>query len=261
MADADYRRLAPACCNKVELRRASGRRPRGPFRCGFCGVSYTTTRKIGEGERFCTRECAFAFRSAQSIARAQAKDAAKQFTQLSNCIDCGASKHGRAKRCDRCAVAEQAHLSRIRYRFLNQKGSRLCPYCGAEWSAVSRVGVRLHCFTIECEQKHAAVAKRGKAIAKRGTKNHQSRAKRYGVERRYFNPVEVLQRDGWRCRLCGIKTPQRLRGSTEPNAPELDHIVPLSQGGSHTKQNTQCTCRRCNAAKGSKPLGQALLFG
>jgi 5-methylcytosine-specific restriction endonuclease McrA len=31
-------------------------------------------------------------------------------------------------------------------------------------------------------------------------------------------------------------------------APTLDHIVPLSKGGSHTYDNLQCACFRCNCA-------------
>lgn len=52
-------------------------------------------------------------------------------------------------------------------------------------------------------------------------------------------------------RLCGCGTPKRLRGSYEPSAPELDHVVPLAMGGTHTWGNVKCSCRRCNGAKGA----------
>ena len=64
-----------------------------------------------------------------------------------------------------------------------------------------------------------------------------------------FSPFAVFNRDGWSCVACGIDTPKHLRGSYESNAPELDHVVPLSKGGSHTMANTQCLCRSCNADK------------
>lgn len=79
-----------------------------------------------------------------------------------------------------------------------------------------------------------------------------------GSER--FDPIEVLKRDGWRCHLCGCKTPERLRGTYASNAPELDHIVPLSKGGQHTKANTACACRRCNGAKSDQIAGQPSLL-
>lgn len=67
-----------------------------------------------------------------------------------------------------------------------------------------------------------------------------------------FDPIEVLERDGWVCQHCGRPTPKELRGKMVDNAPELDHKIPLTAGGKHTRANTQCLCRRCNAAKGDR---------
>jgi 5-methylcytosine-specific restriction endonuclease McrA len=66
-----------------------------------------------------------------------------------------------------------------------------------------------------------------------------------------FNPFKVFDRDGWKCQICGTKTPKSLRGTYKPNAPELDHILPIGKGGEHSYCNTQCACRRCNGAKSS----------
>ena len=76
-----------------------------------------------------------------------------------------------------------------------------------------------------------------------------------------FNPFKVFDRDGWKCQICGIKTPKFLRGTYKPNAPELDHIVPISKGGQHTMTNAQTSCRSCNATKSNgAPIGQMGLF-
>ena len=49
----------------------------------------------------------------------------------------------------------------------------------------------------------------------------------------------VFQRDGWRCKLCG------LRGKLE-----CDHVVPLHLGGDPWDQeNLQTACRTCHIAK------------
>jgi len=89
----------------------------------------------------------------------------------------------------------------------------------------------------------------------------KKRALRAGVP---FEPVDVLAvlgRDGWRCQICGIATPRRLRGTIRPNAPELDHRTPIKLGGGHTYENCQCACRSCNAAKAARsPRGQINLF-
>ncbi|AIA05414.1 HNH endonuclease domain-containing protein [Streptomyces noursei] len=68
-----------------------------------------------------------------------------------------------------------------------------------------------------------------------------------------FDPSEVFERDGWRCYLCGVVTlPNADRYA--PRKTTLDHVVPLVNGGSHTRKNTRCACRQCNVRKGARPL-------
>jgi 5-methylcytosine-specific restriction endonuclease McrA len=40
----------------------------------------------------------------------------------------------------------------------------------------------------------------------------------------------------------------------EKNSIELDHVIPLSRGGSHSIGNLVAACRTCNASKGSKTI-------
>lgn len=75
------------------------------------------------------------------------------------------------------------------------------------------------------------------------------------------NPLDILRRDKWKCHLCGIKCPKRLRGTTDDRAPEVDHIVPASKGGTNDPSNLACACRRCNRHKGAAEIGQLRLFG
>ncbi|MGZ4431542.1 MAG: HNH endonuclease, partial [Gaiellales bacterium] len=51
-------------------------------------------------------------------------------------------------------------------------------------------------------------------------------------------------RDNWRCSYCG-----RDGG---PNDLTVDHVKPLSRGGSHTWDNVVAACRRCNHRKGNR---------
>lgn len=75
------------------------------------------------------------------------------------------------------------------------------------------------------------------------------RARARGVAWEKFWPAEILQRDNWTCQLCGDPTPRELRGTTDPKAPEVDHIIPLGPGP-HSRVNSQCLCRDCNRKKG-----------
>ncbi len=87
------------------------------------------------------------------------------------------------------------------------------------------------------------------------------KAKQRAVTVEAFDPISILERDGWRCQICGVKTPKRLRGTYDDRAPEIDHIVSLAAGGVHAPWNVQCACRACNLDKSDgPPAGQIGLF-
>jgi 5-methylcytosine-specific restriction endonuclease McrA len=114
-------------------------------------------------------------------------------------------------------------------------------------------------YCCHCAAQRRLEAKR-RSPARRADKAYRKAIHRgltLGAEK--FDPLEVLARDGWRCHICGVSTPKRLRGTYDGRAPELDHIVPLARGGQHTRLNTACACRRCNGMKANKPLGQLRL--
>ena len=62
------------------------------------------------------------------------------------------------------------------------------------------------------------------------------------------------------CKTCHIEFIAKQLDNRAPNAPELDHRIPISKGGGHLYNNVQCLCRRCNGLKsnhnnnGQKPL-------
>lgn len=56
------------------------------------------------------------------------------------------------------------------------------------------------------------------------------------------------ERLGWRCVYCGDPLPKS-------NA-TMDHVVPLSRGGSNGIENIVPACRPCNASKGNRLLGE-----
>ena len=76
------------------------------------------------------------------------------------------------------------------------------------------------------------------------------------VIRDRVDPYEIFDRDKWKCRKCGVETPIELHGTYKPNAPVMDHIIPVTLGGPHTRTNLQCLCRKCNATKSARYKGQ-----
>lgn len=57
--------------------------------------------------------------------------------------------------------------------------------------------------------------------------------------------VQVLMRDGNRCRICGVECSGGLHNI------HFDHIVPWSKGGETVLGNLQVLCSACNEAKGN----------
>ena len=55
----------------------------------------------------------------------------------------------------------------------------------------------------------------------------------------------ILQRDGFRCQICGASAAQGAKL-------EVDHIIPVSKGGLTIPQNLRTLCESCNRGKRDK---------
>ena len=64
-----------------------------------------------------------------------------------------------------------------------------------------------------------------------------------------FSRHNIYLRDGNRCQYCGHKF-----SSSELS---LDHVIPLSRGGSSTWENVVCACLSCNVRKGNRTPHEA----
>lgn len=70
---------------------------------------------------------------------------------------------------------------------------------------------------------------------------------RWGVYNVPFSRKALMVRDDFTCQYCG----------ESPSALTLDHIVPLSRGGSTSWTNTVAACAKCNARKGNRTPEEA----
>jgi hypothetical protein len=61
---------------------------------------------------------------------------------------------------------------------------------------------------------------------------------------------EVFKRDDFTCRYCGKKSPEVVL--------EVDHVVPVVEGGSDDAMNLVTSCWACNSGKSSVPLNQVM---
>lgn len=165
-------------------------------------------------------------------------------------------------RCEECCVRVDGKQSGTRFcspacnaRFFHKQATeekraeRTCPECAVVFIPEYGRAHSTYCST-------ACATRRNRRVRRK-----IERARLRGAKTEPVDPIKVFDRDGWRCHMCGVKTPRRLRGSFKDKAPELDHIIPLAKGGEHSYRNTACSCRKCNGAKADSSKGQLRLFG
>ena len=66
--------------------------------------------------------------------------------------------------------------------------------------------------------------------------------------------LKVFESDSYRCHLCRRRT-DPAKAVPHPKAPTIDHLVPLSAGGTHEPSNCRTACFRCNSRKGNRGGG------
>lgn len=133
----------------------------------------------------------------------------------------------------KCAVAKEA-----RRKAAVARPERFCVHCGVVLPKTMRADARF------CSEKCNSAAHHLKRVPER-----RGVGRRREVERAY-----VLARDRMRCHLCG--------GLVKYSDVHLDHVIPLSLGGSHDVGNLRVAHSRCNTQKGARARNeQIMLFG
>ena len=218
--------------------------------CAGCGKTFIPWRL--DCVTFCSRECSYEFKSTHRNPNPVPKHKLCKI-YVKRCCECNSvfvARQPAARTCSaHCRVQWLRRLwteKAIQHDDRDRR-PRDCAECGK--SFVPMYGDKLRKFCSgKCMKKHTG----------RMSKATRRARKRAGIVDS-IDPIAVFQRDGWRCQLCGLKTPRARRGTIHPDAPELDHIVPLALGGDHVWHNVQCACRKCNSEKGASARGQLLL--
>jgi hypothetical protein len=212
------------------------------FKCEQCGKLWQSTRK--GPRKYCSDNCR--------------KIAIKNQNRFKEkiCVKCGKSfkTQNGAKYCSGDCYRQVFSEERRKKRPVYQ-----CRKCGKEFFRPKSPTASLIFCSRECAGT-GIIGKAKRTDPRAG--NNYKRAKLYGVNYESVNKVDVFERDGWRCQICGKLTPKEKRGTKCLNAPELDHRIPISRGGPHTYSNVQCSCHKCNSIKSNKySVGQLPIFG
>ena len=115
---------------------------------------------------------------------------------------------------------------------------RNCPHCGTSIPP----SMRAHAVYCSAECNSAAHQATRKARMKITVDGEVRR-----IPRAY-----IIERDNATCHIC--------RKRCAPNDIQIDHVIPLSRGGTHTLENLRVSCARCNASKGNRAVGEQLML-
>lgn len=225
------------------------------FICKHCGAAYTP--KNANRNQFCGRQCA---RLAQGFDLSKPSNHRPHCrVYFPNCEQCRkqfTTNRKTVRLCsDVCRKARQEEACLY---------PRTCKVCQCEFT-------RKWAHDVCSDACQEIINKPKRRVASKATRKKRralglddhgkayKRAKRCGVAYEVIQRRKVYERDGWMCLLCrkpikqGVVVPHPLSAT-------LDHIIPMSKGGSHTYSNVQCAHFSCNWMKGDKSQGEQLLL-
>lgn len=129
--------------------------------------------------------------------------------------------------------------------------TKKCEWCGESFTTEYGDVRRTYCSQTCAKRKE------------RHDKHYSNSAiKRYKAERNgeKVKAVEIYERDKWVCQICN-KRVNKCLNYPHPMSASLDHIIPIADGGTHTRVNVQLAHLRCNVSIGVGGVKQARLFG
>ena len=172
------------------------------------------------------------------------------------CDICGGdTPKRRVKYCsDRCL-----RLSLNRKQPLPQ--SFTCIRCGQDFTRPTVRGMRPKwcpgCREIPHYQRWRDAYPDRAASSWRSTSARRRAATRGQSDGESFTHEEIYERDGWKCGLCRKRIGKTYR-YPHPRSASLDHVVPLIDGGEHTRANVQAAHLACNLSKNARGGGEQL---
>ena len=228
--------------------------------CPICGVQYQPTRY---GQKYCTHACR------NRRARPPKSEAAKERDRKRvhpprNCDYCGQSYQGTySGRPSQYCTPACWYAARRQGWPCSKVYPTTCPVCGVVWC--SRTSRRKLC-SAECQRKKQSQYVSAKIMERYRTdpqfrdqvlaRAHARRADKLGLGSKQVLLSYLIKRDHGVCGLCH----RPVRAKRGPMRPSIDHLIPLSRGGTHELSNVQLSHYRCNLEKNNAGGGEQLLL-
>jgi len=218
------------------------------LRCMRCGapIPFDAFRTV---RVFCSSQCAQRYRSTK-LDRAQRRKVSEWAAARPDrkCVGCGVAYSPRLDKQQYCSTAcrQQNYRGKKKRDPDTARGSLgQCIECGADFTKVS--SAHKWCSPLCRGRGSSRATKRRRRNIVAGCRGSQND----------YADVEIFERDGWRCHLCGKKI-RRDVDRRRPSGATIDHLVPLSLGGADVRENVAAAHRACNVAKNVAAVGDQL---
>lgn len=236
---------------------AARRAKRRTVPCGLCRRSF----KPINGQRYCSSEC--------KAEQERKRERPPRPYRRPPCV-CGKPRPPRRRACEEC---EPPPAPKPAFRNCGWCGaSTIRPrFCGKRCSDIAyrlrRHGDQRSISYERCRQCGDMFVQSGykqwcsSMCAKRARRSRDKHARRTVTQMgEQFTLREIADRDGWRCHICRRAVIDRPYAARDAD-PTIDHLVPVSDGGEHTKANVRLAHNRCNWDRSTGGSVQLLLVG
>jgi hypothetical protein len=241
--------------------------------CELCGKEFKTGAYAYNIQKYCSTVCKSA------VARSK-MDKPKKELIIKECVNCNKSFQAKGTHYILCSD-ECRNQYRIKERNRRRKiklYKYYCPECDKQgYSRYKKVYCSNKCADTSYRRKRQYKQRRLKKCVyckkfhyknrlccseqcskKNMRLNHQIlKSKRMTIARQngQFNAdidiYKLIERDGEQCYLCGDAVSFDYHYN-DPKYPTIEHVLAISNGGTHSWDNVKVACRYCNNKKGTK---------
>ena len=221
-------------------------------KCVQCGKTFSRAEKFATNRKYCSDAC-----------KGAAKNEASKRFYADNRAEISQSKReeraaGRAevvKTCPQCGhefspkrdIRQKFCSSRCGANYHRDSSSHTCGVVNCDRPVRARDMCSMHyrrwSRQVGREKPEAWSQERYERWKKRQDQKHATQVQP-------IRNVDVFERDGWRCGICDDLIDRSLVWP-DPMCATLDHIIPLSEDGTHTLDNVRAAHARCNIQKGA----------
>lgn len=210
--------------------------------CRNCGSEFELFKRRGGIPRYCSLRCnrQYLYRLHQEEPEAKACALCGGAVPLDN--DVTGRRVGQRKYCGpNCKnKAMEIRKKERLHASLGDAIVRQCVFCGDDFTVDPKLPGGLVQTKRYCSPQCRMQVSRDRR-----------RAKIQGLPNERINRFEIFERDGWICGICDGPVDRNLKWP-DPRCASVDHVVPITAGGSHTADNVQCSHLDCNLLANAK---------